>query len=96
MAVLNKILNKDNSWKLVAAGSALLAGLAVRNLLNLSWKAINKKDPPTNPASFETTWQEAITYTIATGVAVGLARMLAERGAAAGWQKFTGSIPPGL
>ncbi len=94
MALLK--LDNETSFKIVATGSAMLAGMAIRNLLNASWKVINKKDPPTNPASFETSWQEAITYTIAIGVAVGLARMLAERGAAVGWRKFTGSIPPGL
>jgi hypothetical protein len=32
----------------------------------------------------------------ATGVALGVARLVALRGAAAGWRRATGALPPGL
>jgi hypothetical protein len=48
------------------------------------------------PADPATSWGEAIAWTAATGLVVGVARMLASRGAAAGWQKATGTLPPGL
>lgn len=83
-------------WKLAATGAAVVAGVAVRNLLMSAWRGIAKNDPPNNPADPATSWGEAILWTAVTGLAVGVARMVASRGAAAGWQKATGSLPPGL
>lgn len=83
-------------WKLAATGAAVLTGIAVRNLLIALWRRITKNDPPVNPADPTTGWGEAIAWTAATGMAVGVARMLASRGAAAGWRRATGNLPPGL
>lgn len=83
-------------WKLAATGAAVLAGVAVRNALMAVWRSVMKNDPPNNPADPATSWGEAIAWTAATGMAIGVARMVASRGAAAGWQKVTGNLPPGL
>jgi hypothetical protein len=83
-------------WKVAAGGAAVLAGVAVRNALMALWRSVMKTEPPNNPADPATSWGEAIAWTAATGVAVGVARMVASRGAAAGWQKITGNLPPGL
>ena len=83
-------------WKLAATGAAIIAGIAVRNLLMSTWRAVMKHEPPNNPADPATSWGEAVAWTAATGLAVGVARMVASRGAAAGWQKATGKLPPGL
>lgn len=83
-------------WKLAATGAAVIAGIAVRNLLMSAWRGVMKNDPPNNPADPATSWGEALLWTAVTGLAVGVARMVASRGAAAGWQKATGSLPPGL
>lgn len=83
-------------WKLAATGAAVIAGIAVRNVMMTAWKSITKQAPPTNPADPATSWGEALGWTAVTGLAVGVARMVASRGAAAGWQRATGSLPPGL
>lgn len=83
-------------WRLAATGAAVLAGVAVRSALMSLWRAVMKNDPPNNPADPATSWGEAIAWTAATGLVVGVARMLASRGAAAGWQRATGALPPGL
>ena len=83
-------------WKLAATGAAIVAGIAVRNVLMSTWRAVMKQEPPNNPADPATSWGEAVAWTAATGLAVGVARMVASRGAAAGWQKATGKLPPGL
>lgn len=44
----------------------------------------------------DTGWGEAIAWTAATGVAIGVARLVAARAAAADWQRATGELPPGL
>jgi hypothetical protein len=88
-----ELLSNEEIWSLVAAGSATLAGIAVRSLLNKSWKTVTKNDPPLNPASADTSWKEAIAWTVATSVAVGLAQLLARRGADKLWHQASGQKP---
>ncbi|MBW3604050.1 MAG: DUF4235 domain-containing protein [Actinobacteria bacterium] len=83
-------------WKLAATGAAVLASVAVRNLLMAVWRSVAKNEPPNNPADPATSWGEALAWTAATGLVIGVARMVASRGAAAGWRRATGSLPPGL
>ncbi|HUG39007.1 MAG TPA: DUF4235 domain-containing protein [Longimicrobiales bacterium] len=52
--------------------------------------------PPENPAARSVDWSEAIAWTVATGVVVGLMRPVAERSAATGWRKVKGRYPKGL
>jgi len=81
-------------WLALASGSAVIAGFAARNLVKASWRAFADDDPPLNPAALDTEWEEAITWTIATGLAAGIARLVARRGAATAWKQATGTRPP--
>lgn len=83
-------------WIGLAAGSAMIASFATRNLLRAGWRAFADNDPPRNPASPDTEWSEAVTWTVAAGLAAGLTRLVARRGAAAVWKGTTGSRPPAL
>lgn len=83
-------------WKVAAVGSAVAAAVATRKALDAGWRAWRKNDPPANPAAPGISWPEALAWAVATGVGAGVARMVAGRGAAAGWQRATGHLPPGL
>jgi hypothetical protein len=82
---MNKMLSEENLWKLAAAGSAVIAGTLVRSLVAKGWKATTDKNPPVNQAPNDTNWQEAITWTIATSVAIGIAQLVAKQGTHARW-----------
>ena len=83
------------AWKAVAGISAAVAGIAATKLLGTAWaKLIPDSDPPNNPADPETGTGDAVLWTALTGVGVGVATVLAQRGAAQGWKKATGRIPP--
>jgi hypothetical protein len=84
------------AWKALVVGTALIAGIGTQKGLTAAWKGIQKSDPPTNPASPRTGWGEAVAWTVATAVSVAVAKVVAARGAAAGWEKATGHLPPGL
>lgn len=84
------------AWKVAGVGSAVLAGVAMRKALTAGWEKTRHQQPPMNPAQPGTSWGEALAWTMALGAGVGAARMLAGRAAAAGWQKATGALPPGL
>jgi hypothetical protein len=72
----------------------MLGGVIVRQGLERGWKLAMHDDPPLDPSSREVSWRDAILWTIASGVAMGLGRLIARRGAAAGWERLTGEAPP--
>lgn len=82
-------------WKAVTIGAGVLAGVAVRRLLNSAWRGARHADPPSDPFA-PASWGEALSWAAASGVGVGVARLVAARGAAAGWEKAMGAPPPGV
>jgi len=93
---MNKSLIDRGKWLIVGLGSAYVASWAVRNLLRAGWRTVADDDPPLNPASHDTDWNEALTWTVLTGVTAGVVRLVARRSAAATWRNVTGGNPPGM
>lgn len=83
-------------WSAYALGSTVLAGLAARKALTTSWKLATGKEPPQNPADPEVSIGEALAWATVSGIAIGVARMLASRKAAIYYRKSTGHLPPNL
>jgi hypothetical protein len=54
------------------------------------------KEPPQNPADPDVSIGEALAWATVSGIAVGVARMLASRKAANYYRKSTGHLPPNL
>lgn len=84
------------AWKIMATGTALVAGVAAQKLVQTAWVKGTGNAPPRNPESPDTTWAEAVSWAVFSGVVYGLARLLATRKLADYWQKSTGHLPPGL
>lgn len=87
-------LDDKAAWSAFAAGTAMLGGAAVRQGLQQAWKLAMHEDPPLDPSDRSVPWRQAILWTVATGALVGLGRLVARRGAAAGWERLTGRTPP--
>jgi len=88
---------EKTAWKALGLLATVVSGLVARKALVALWRAVRHgQDPPANPASRSTTWGEAIGFAVASGVLVGVARLIAARGAAAGWQKVLGTLPPDM
>lgn len=83
-------------WKVVGLLTGLVSAKAGRSALDKVWAKTRGGEPPRNPAAPGTTWGEAVTWAVASGVAVALVRLVATRGAASVWQKAAGHLPPGL
>jgi len=84
-------------WKVVGITTGLAAAQVSKKVMAATWKKTHHGAlPPRNPAAPGTTWTEAISWAVASSVAVATARLLANRGAAKAWQKTTGALPPGL
>jgi hypothetical protein len=84
------------AWKLMATGSAVVAGVAAKKVLEVAWEKSTGKAPPRNPESPDTTWAEAVGWAVLSGVVYGLARLVATRQAASYYKRSTGHLPKGL
>lgn len=82
------------AWSGVAAGSALLAGAAVRSATQQAWKRFEDDEVPDDAARADLPWGQALAWAIGTGALAAAARLLAERGAATAWTRVTGKRPP--
>ena len=87
----------------MALGSKVIGigtGIAVRklseNVLTKVWQRTKHTDPPADPASPGTPWPEALSYAVASGVAIGVARLVATKGTATAKMKLTGKVPEGM
>jgi len=83
-------------WTVFSLVSALAAAAAARKGLNTSWKVATGKKPPENPADPDVDIWEAVAWATLSGVAIGVARMLAQRKAASYYARSTGHLPPNL
>jgi hypothetical protein len=83
-------------WRILGGLSAVLAGVAARKVLVKSWRLATGNDPPANPEAPDTSWQEAVGWAVVSGAAMGVARLLATRKAAAYYRRSTGHLPPGM
>ena len=83
-------------WTAFSLVAALLAAAAARKALNTGWKAATGKQPPENPADPDVDIGEAVAWAVVSGIAIGVARLLAQRKAASYYVKSTGHLPPDL
>jgi hypothetical protein len=87
----------------MAVGSRLIGivtGIVVRKvsmqLLDKVWRKTKRTEPPADPASPGTPWLEALTWAAASGVAVGVSRLITTKGVATAKLKLTGKAPEGM
>jgi Protein of unknown function (DUF4235) len=83
-------------WSVYGLGATVLATIVARKAMTVSWKAATGKPPPQNPAHPDVSLAEAVVWSTASGVAVGLARMIASRKAADYYRRSTGHLPANL
>jgi hypothetical protein len=84
------------SWKILGTVSAVAATMAAQKLINATWTSATGKQPPTSPETPDITAFEAVSWVVASGAGVAVARLLATRKAAEYWHKSTGNMPPGM
>jgi hypothetical protein len=88
---LIKDLNFDDKEKLqgaIVAGATMLSAFLTRKLIEKVWVKVAKSEPPTDPSDDEITWKDALIWTVATGVLVGVTNVLVSRGVTQGAHKL--------
>lgn len=82
------------AWNVFSGLAAGGAGIAASVVLKAVWdKAFKRGTPPLDPADPDANLVDAIGWTVITGVGVGVATLVARRGAVKGWKALTGSNP---
>jgi hypothetical protein len=81
-------------WKAIAIATGALTGLATQRIIEFIWTAIRGSTPPKLAADRSSPWPEAVSWAIATGIGVGVARLLAVRTAAVLWEAAVHEPPP--
>ena len=72
----------DKVWTAAAGIAALGAAQLTRQWIDKAWVKRRGKAPG-NPLTDDTPWSEAIVFAAVTGVALGVVRLLAQRGVVA-------------
>ena len=82
-------------WKILGTGSAVVAGLVANKVISTVWSKAGKGESidPNNP---DNPIGEAIAYAVLAGVAMGVARTVATRQAAAFYKKSAGHLPDAM
>ena len=87
---------KKYGWKTLTLGLGALTGLVTQRVLEVIWKALRGSTPPKVAADRRSSWADAMSWAVATGVGVGVARLLALRSAAVLWEAAVHEPPPEL
>lgn len=85
---------KKLTYNALSSMAGLVAAVAVRKVISALWSS--DTETPLNPADRRTSWTEALAWGLATAIGAAVARVVALRGAASGWEKMTGETPPGI
>lgn len=87
---------KKYGWKGLTVGLGALTGLVTQRVLEVIWKGLRGSTPPKVAADRSSSWADAVSWAVATGVGVGVARLLALRSAAVLWEAAVHEPPPEL
>ena len=75
-------------------GLGALVGFMTQHALEALWRDTRGTEPPKIAADRRSPWPDALSWAAATGVGVGVARLLAVRTAAVVWEATAHEPPP--
>ncbi|MDQ6938041.1 MAG: DUF4235 domain-containing protein [Actinomycetota bacterium] len=88
--LLSKLL-----YRILSILVAIPVGRAISRLVEHAWTAARPDHPPRDPKRAETSWRDAITWAVISGVGVALRKLVATKGTAGAWRAIVGTPPPG-
>ncbi len=83
-------------WRALSAVAVVVATVAVQQALVVAWRMATGRKPPEVPEDPDSTWGRPLAWAMASGAAVGGARLVVLRLAAAYYRKNTGRLPKSL
>ena len=83
-------------WRAMSAVAVVVASVAVQHALVVAWRTATGRKPPQAPEDPDSPWGRPLAFAMASGAAVGAARLVVHRQAAAYYRKNTGRLPKSL
>jgi Protein of unknown function (DUF4235) len=80
----------EGASKALVSAAAFGTAFAVRKLMNVGWKRVTGKEPPDDPNDPAVGTAEALSWAVALGVVVAVARVLAIRAASGRMRRSAG------
>jgi hypothetical protein len=80
-------------WRALSAVGVVVATVAAQHALVVAWRMATGRKPPEVPEDPDSTWGRPLAWAMASGAAVGGARLVVLRLAAAYYRKNTGRLP---
>ena len=87
-------MTNRQKWLLVAGAASAAVAPVAEQLLSNVWQRVTGEEPPVDVGESDIEWRRVMAWTAASAVVVGLAQVMARRGAALMWHRVTGSRPP--
>ena len=87
---------KKYAWKIIITLLSVATASLIKKGLSKGWMSLKHREPPKNPASKYTPWQDAILYAILTGILSSLGKLVVRRLAYGGWETAIGESPDEL
>lgn len=87
---------KNMIWKLVSMGATALAVAGAKKLTDGTWAFTTGNPPPDSPEDPDVEWKQAIAWALFSGAVIGIARLFAQRQAAAAFARQSGETPAAL
>lgn len=88
-------MTEEAMWRGLTLGAGVLSALVARRLVAVLWTRLKGSDQPIDPSDRSTDWSTALQWAVASGIGVGVARVVGLRAAARVWESATGGAPPG-
>lgn len=85
---------KRLAWQATSAGTAALAVVVTQRVIGIVWRKLRGEPPPDGPADRKVSWGTSLTWAIAMGVGIAVARVVAGRVSAEVWEAATNEAPP--
>jgi hypothetical protein len=80
-------------YKVLAMLASLIGAVFARKVLTVVWKLASGKEPPEDPAHPTVTWPEAVSWAVASGAVVGVAKLVAQKKVADSFSRAAGDTP---
>lgn len=91
MSILS--ISRNNQYKALDKITTIAVAVGTHTLLTEGWKSFTKNDPPENPSDPGVMWKDAFFWGAATGIGIGLSKVLMKIVLDASWEKYKGPKP---
>jgi Protein of unknown function (DUF4235) len=89
---------RERIWLLESTVTGMFGAFVARKVIRAVYRAIRKQEPASvfDPSSSRFSWPDVLVWAAASGIGLGIARVMSARVASIGWEVATGTRPPSI